>query len=191
MIPEWVFKTISPADGSVISSDSLVGNAPGSPGAGIVDVEVAGAGYVFNVYGTCGNVTIGSTTLTSYNNCPYSGNSRDIFIVRTGWEAPPAFQAESDNTDPLAAFQEFAENEFEVYPNPANDQLHITLPENDGETTLLIQNQFGHTVWSEKIESQRRTATISLDGQSFQSGIYYLICLSNGEVKTERFVIDK
>ena len=112
-------------------------------------------------------------------------------MVRNPDGAPPAFQTANDIADPLATLLEFAENEIEVYPNPASDQLHVTLPAHEKETTLFIQNQFGRTVWSEKFDSQRRTASISLDGQNFQSGIYYMICLSNGNVKTERFVIEK
>lgn len=184
------FKTISPADGAVMSSDSLVGNASSSPGATITDVAVAGSGYVFTVMGKCGTVTIGSTPLVSSNECPYSGNSRDIFIVRTG-AAPPAFQTSNDITDPLATIKTVPENEIEVYPNPASDELNVTLPEFENVTTLFIQNQFGRTVWTERIESQRRNVIINLDEHSFQSGIYYLICLSNGEVKTQRFVVEK
>jgi hypothetical protein len=151
-------------------------------------VAVAGSGYVFTVMIKCGTVTIGSTPLVAINDCPYNG--RDIFIVRTG-DAPPAFQSVSDLPDPVAAFHKMAEYNLEIYPNPATDQLHINLPENDTEITLFIQNQFGQTVWSEKFESQRRNAIISLDGQGFQSGMYYLICPSNGEVETKQFVVDK
>jgi hypothetical protein len=112
-------------------------------------------------------------------------------MVRNGDDPLPAIQIGSEITEPLATFREVAESEIEVYPNPASDQLHITIPERVKETTLFIQNQFGRTVWSEKVDSHRSTATINLDGQYFQSGIYYLICFYDGEVKTERFVIDK
>jgi len=177
------FKTISMVDGSVISSDSLIGNE--LAGFSIRDVDIAGSGFVFSLSGGCDTVSIGNLTLTG--TC----GAGDIFMVRNSGGAPPAYQAESNITDPLATFQVVAENEIEVYPNPASDQLHITLPEREQETTLFIQNQFGQTIWAEKFESQRSTATISLDGQNFQSGIYYLICLSNGEVTTRRFIVEK
>jgi hypothetical protein len=186
------FKSISLANGAVITSDSLIGNAASDPGATIMDVDGAGSGIVFNVMGRCGAVDIGSTSLVSSNSCPFSGISRDIFIVRNSSEAPPpAFQAQRDIPDPIATFQEVAVDEIEVYPNPANDELHITFPERDKETTLFIQNQFGRTVWSQQIESQRRGATINLNGREFQNGIYFIICLSDDKVDTKQFIIEK
>jgi len=183
------FKTVSPVDGSVMTSDSLVGNASPGPQYFIMDTEIAGSGFVFTVTSKCGEVTIGGTSLTSLDSCPFNG--KNFFLVRNGSEGPPAFQAEEDITDPLAAFHEVAGDEFEIYPNPAKDQLYINLPENDKTITLFIQNQYGRTVWSEIVESQQRTVSINLISHNFQSGIYYLICLSNGEVVTRQLIISK
>ena len=182
------FKTISSSDGSVMTSDSLTGNLSLSSKYHIGDTEIAGSGFVFVVTSSCGEVTIGGTALTSANSCPFNGDN--FFLVRNG-EAPPAFQQPVQIIDPVESSHPFAADGLQVYPNPAKDQLHITLPEHEKVTTLFIQNQFGRTLWSEKFDSHRRTTTINLDGQSFQSGFYFLICLSNGNVLTSRFVIEK
>lgn len=183
------FKTISPSDGSVMNSDSLIGNATPGPQYFIYDTEIAGSGFVFTVTSKCGEVTIGGTPLTSLDNCPFNG--KNFFLVRNDSEDLPAFQQPEDINNPLASFHALDKGELALYPNPANDQLHVTLPGHEKESTLFIQNQYGHTMWSGKVESQRRTATINLEGQHFSNGIYFLICVSNGDVVTERFIIEK
>jgi len=179
------FKTISPADGSVMTSDSLIGNVSFQ----IRDTEIAGSGFIFSVRSSCGEVTIGGTALTSANACPFNGDN--FFLVRNGSEGPPPFQAGNVITDPLASFQEVAGNEIEIYPNPASDQLHVTIPQHEKETTLFIQNQYGQSVWAEKFGPDTRSATISLSGQHIQSGIYSLILLSNNEVHAKRLIIER
>ncbi len=181
------FKHLTATDGTLIEFDSLSGyNVTGI--TSIKDVENAGNGFVFNVTVQCGYNTIEDQTFTAscVNACGVCFNFGDIGMVRNEGTPPPAFSIpDNESTSVIEGM------ELEIFPNPASDELHIDFPESEKETTLFIQNQFGRTVWSEKFEPLRRSATISFDGQNFQSGIYYLICLSNGEVKTERFIVDK
>ncbi|HUR31690.1 MAG TPA: T9SS type A sorting domain-containing protein, partial [Saprospiraceae bacterium] len=186
------FKTISIVDGVVLSSDSLVGNgflAGDNSMTGtftITDVTPSGNGFEFSTYGRCGYVTVGNLTLDTNNDCPSSSSSNDLFLVANSSEAPVQFAS------PVARHTlSDTSPDVELFPNPAQDQLNINLPVSEKEITLFIQNQFGRTVWSEKFESFRRTASITLDEYKFPTGIYYLIWISNGEVRTQRFIIEK
>ncbi|HUR29789.1 MAG TPA: T9SS type A sorting domain-containing protein [Saprospiraceae bacterium] len=181
------FKYLAATDGTLIEYDSLSGyDVTGR--TSIKDVENAGNGFVFNVTVQCGYNSIEDQAFTAscVNTCGVCFSFGDIGMVRNDGTPPIAFSIPVNESTLVPE-----EMELEIFPNPASDQLHVTLPMREKETTLFIQNQFGRTVWSEKIDSQIRTATINVDRQRFQSGIYYLISLSNGEVKTKRFVIDK
>lgn len=181
------FKHLAASDGTLIEFDSISGyDVTGR--MSIKDVENAGNGFVFNVTLQCGYNTIEDQTFTAscVNTCGVCFNFGDIGMVRNTGTPPPAFSTPfNESTSVIQGM------ELEIFPNPASDVINVKFPDLIKPGVLIIQDQFGRTVWTEKFESQRRTATINLDGQSFQSGIYYLICLSNGEVKTIRFVIDK
>jgi hypothetical protein len=184
------FKTISMSDGSVISSDSLIGNTV-TGSLLIKDVEVAGSGYVFNLNARWGYVTLDNLTVTAsctsggFPACSVFG---DMVMIRTSLTPPPpAYNVAGTPFKPDAS--NF--NAFEIYPNPAKDVLQVTLPPSEKDMTFVIQNQFGKTIWSDKVDSLRSSMNIHLDGNQFQNGIYYLVCLINGEIQTKRFVIAK
>jgi hypothetical protein len=182
------FKHLAATDGTLIEYDSLSGYQVTGV-TRIKDVENAGNGFVFNITAQCGYNTIENLILTAScviacgEGCSGFG---DIGMVRYSGTPPPAFSIPVNESTPVIEGME-----LEIFPNPASDMINVNFPDLSEPRVLVIQDQFGRTLWSEKFESQRRTATISLDGRNFQSGMYYLICLSNGEVKTTQFVIEK
>ncbi len=64
---------------------------------------------------------------------------------------------------------EFSTNSFKIYPNPANNEVEITSPDNMMGSTIKFYNNLGQLVLEKNINTQ--TQKISL--QSLNSGIYY------------------
>lgn len=84
------------------------------------------------------------------------------------------------------------QEQWAVFPNPAQDYLEVTLPIwKDDHATLLLLNSIGKSVLEEKLEA--------LNGQShwlnlaaINSGIYYLkLQTIEGQHLTKKVVIDK
>lgn len=72
----------------------------------------------------------------------------------------------------------------DVYPNPANDYLTISLPTNAQEGTVKINDVLGKVVFEEKISANKK-----LNTEDFKNGVYILSFQSNGNTYTKRFVV--
>jgi hypothetical protein len=66
-----------------------------------------------------------------------------------------------------------------VFPNPANDALHISINGLQGEFTINVMDQLGRTV----LQKQDGNEQI-LDLKELSSGLYYLSIEQNGSVKS-------
>ena len=181
------FKHLSATDGTLIEFDSLSGyDVTGH--MSIKDVENAGNGFVFNVTLQCGYNTIEDQTFTAscVNACGVCFNFGDIGMVRYTGTPPPAFSIPVYESTSVVE-----ELELEIFPNPASEDINVRFPGVIEPGEFSIHDQYGRQVWSEKFDSQQKISTISLRNQNFQSGIYSLVCLSNGKVKTKRFMVAK
>ena len=74
----------------------------------------------------------------------------------------------SEITTDIQYFQK--ENNFSVYPNPANDFLLINTPLNLKEKTYLIQNLQGQIIKSQKIDANDFWVATSM----LERGFYFL-----------------
>lgn len=72
----------------------------------------------------------------------------------------------------------------DVYPNPANDYLTVSLPSNAQEGTVKISDVLGKVVFEEKISTNKKLST-----EDFKNGVYILSFQSNGNTYTKRFVV--
>ena len=82
--------------------------------------------------------------------------------------------------------EEQLENQFSFYPNPAQEQLTVEVPQNGSYELLEIANQLGQIVYSQQLTSKKEL--ISLSG--FASGVYF-INLRNGEaILTRKLIIE-
>ncbi len=105
----------------------------------------------------------------------------------------PFSESKSLDTYSAPLMKSAAEQEqWAVFPNPAQDYLEVTLPIwKDDHATLLLLNSIGKSVLEEKLET--------LNGQShwlnlaaISSGIYYLkLQTIEGQHLTKKVVIDK
>lgn len=76
---------------------------------------------------------------------------------------------------------------FRIYPNPAESQLVIELPENRKKATLELFDLNGKRLWREKIEQKEKLEVGALD-----SGLYLLNLLYKGQIiHSEKIFIGK
>jgi hypothetical protein len=81
----------------------------------------------------------------------------------------------------LSTLQELSENQIGLYPNPANDFVHIQLPQNTKLQSAIVFDLTGKVVH----ESQRQNLDVSM----LESGLYLVnITTDAGERLTSRFV---
>ncbi len=77
------------------------------------------------------------------------------------------------------------DNSVMVYPNPANDQLNISLGLNGQEVTVKMMNTLGEVVWN---SSKSNANLFTVDLSSVADGVY-LIEVSNGVQKFHKKVV--
>jgi serine protease AprX len=78
----------------------------------------------------------------------------------------------------------FSKADFIVYPNPTNDSISVTLPNESDVKTIAIYNVLGQKVLEKNISTQ--SSTISL--KSLNSGIYFYKIESNDFSKSGKII---
>jgi len=68
-------------------------------------------------------------------------------------------------------------HEILVYPNPANQNIFIHLPENKGQSFITVQNAFGQKVYAERFADN--STEIALNTALWSEGIYFVTINSN------------
>nr|MBP6759477.1 T9SS type A sorting domain-containing protein [Flavobacterium sp.] len=78
----------------------------------------------------------------------------------------------------------FSKNDFLVYPNPTNDSVSVTLPNEPNVKTIAVFNILGQKVLEKTISTQ--SPTISL--KNLNSGIYFYKIESNNFSKNGKII---
>ena len=92
-------------------------------------------------------------------------------------------------TDSTNSIDELNENNFSVYPNPANDRLTVRLnQENSLIQNLKIVNLLGESINEYKNLNKN---SLTIDISRLKAGIYFLIIESKKEVIKKKFIINK
>ena len=73
--------------------------------------------------------------------------------------------------DFTTSISEISENEFQLYPNPASDELNISFNKNSSFTSLNIYSSIGKIISAEKISGE---TDFTIDVHSLFSGLYLL-----------------
>jgi hypothetical protein len=73
---------------------------------------------------------------------------------------------------------------FNIYPNPANDQITIENSQNIGDCNLTIFSIDGRKMVDQKLESKKTTLNIS----NWKNGVYYLKITSDNSVETRKII---
>ena len=79
-------------------------------------------------------------------------------------------------------------NSFEIYPNPASDEIHIRLAEN-GIFNIEISDINGRSVLS--IDRQYINEKMTLDVSEFANGFYVIQLNHSDQLLMKKFVINK
>ncbi|MBK7427322.1 MAG: thrombospondin type 3 repeat-containing protein [Saprospiraceae bacterium] len=80
---------------------------------------------------------------------------------------------------------------FDVSPNPTSGSVNIHLHGHETGAHLYLHDQLGRLVWNQELDASESMFRISLEGNGFSNGIYYISILNNGENITKRLVVAK
>lgn len=80
---------------------------------------------------------------------------------------------------------------FEIAPNPASGSVSVHLHGHGAGAHLHVRDQLGRLVWSQPLDAAESMFNISLDGNRFTNGIYYVSILNKGEQITRRLAVQK
>lgn len=79
------------------------------------------------------------------------------------------------------------QDEMILFPNPANDQLHIILGEDLGNATIRIFDFSGRQLLNQEVNGRE----IVLDTSVFTQGVYILVAESGGTMIQRKFIIGR
>jgi hypothetical protein len=77
-----------------------------------------------------------------------------------------------------------------VYPNPANENLHVSFTNTGNDATVQILNVTGQIVYSELISGNTALFSRDIDISEFAKGIYNLKILAAGETINKKVVVE-
>jgi len=79
------------------------------------------------------------------------------------------------------------ENKFEIYPNPFNNELTVTIPEQTfSDASISIHNTLGQTVFDKQYFKNESKKTI--DMKMLPGGIYFIDLMVDGKISIRKIV---
>jgi len=92
----------------------------------------------------------------------------------------------SGNRNSSLNFQE----ELVLFPNPARDQLFLTMSDLEGKVNIKIYNTLGH-LEKDIPEIKANAESIAIDLNGFENGMYWLSCsIANKPPINKRFIVE-
>jgi hypothetical protein len=90
----------------------------------------------------------------------------------------------------VSLFEQVDVPRMSLFPNPASGEVTIGLQGlNGGETTLLIYDQLGRTVFVQRLAEGQNSVTLDLNDGLFRNGIYMVSATTDGQRLTKRLVV--
>ena len=184
-IPFIGIKTISQADGAIISFDEILDNmiyVEGfyAPKLEIRDLNEASTGSIHVMSGYCGtDVGFSNLSLTSTcNDCQnwwtcspdiYS----DAFIIRGEFNEPPVeFNSDIHSSGFVNSSANNSIHEFSIYPNPTDGYLSIRIQDLKSEGgQLKLMTLSGDELFSKEVTNGQN---VDLDISGYPSGLYIM-----------------
>ncbi len=196
--PEETSWQLFDADGNVVASTNVVGQAYGQDGdyAGQANTEIelewtldAGC-YTFSIYDAYGDGlnssqwggTDGLVTLTD----AASGNV--FFEIWDGFDmASVAFDAGA-----LSNIEDTKTPEITMFPNPAQDNVSVEIHSNSNqEISIEIYNNLGKVVYHTQENLSQGVNRINMNVNNLLAGLYYVNSNLNGESNLQPLTIVK
>ncbi|MEO8150180.1 MAG: T9SS type A sorting domain-containing protein, partial [Bacteroidia bacterium] len=79
-----------------------------------------------------------------------------------------------------------------LYPNPANDQLTVSLTSDANQTShISIIDMLGHTALSTESELSEGDNKVEIDLTTLQNGVYFVQVICNGDKTMQKLVVNK
>lgn len=117
-------------------------------------------------------------TVTLCNNCGCSADMVQYFSLVTCKKEEVVTSIET--SQPTI--------DFKLYPNPATDNITISLPEIDKLFSLTMYNIQGQLISNQLLESNLANQTLDLDVKELPTGIYFVRLEIEGVSSIQRFI---
>jgi len=173
---DWFLLTVHKYEAGVMTNDSVIFY--------LADYRFADNSQDYIVTGwqwvdlsSLGNADSLFFTLTSSDNGMWGMNTPAFFCMDDFTTADAALALnETENTD----------NSFYIYPNPVNDCVNINLSGmNSDDIQLSITDISGKLLYSETV---LKAGEISVNLESFESGIYFVSVMNENKIMNKKFV---
>jgi hypothetical protein len=89
---------------------------------------------------------------------------------------------------PLTFDEVAGKHQFEVFPNPTQDQLSLSLEGFDTNVLIRVYNSLGQLVLSQRVTTGSTTTVIALSMRNLESGVYVVQASDGARVATQRVV---
>ena len=122
-------------------------------------------------------------------NGPRSDMAIDDYRIGDAQNSSSIFLPEENQKLIKAATSKLAEQGFLVYPNPATDEITITI--DDTESNLIKEIQIIDGLGRPIFRFNTDQVSIPLSTESLKPGLYYVLLHSEGEVITQKLIISR
>ena len=79
--------------------------------------------------------------------------------------------------------------DFDLYPNPVQDQVHFQFYPYTLSGSLLFYNRLGQELMTQTVSPGQRLVKTTLDRNLFATGIYYVSYKTGEKTVTRKFVV--
>lgn len=126
----------------------------------------------------------------SLGNTKFSLSRNVIVPDASGVDHPAKVVADFVISDPSSSLEtHHAQNSITIFPNPANDVLHIQASTSDPkELWLKIRNIFGQTVTTQKVRATEGAVDESVDLSGLNQGVYFVTLAGGFGESTTKFI---
>lgn len=186
---------------TLVGSGAVVAAGPGVPVEIPVDINytmlagsthgfyisatTSGSGFKYSTgqMGTLGNswATDGNIDLKAGNGGQYPFNLPSVWVNNFNGNVIYCIPLSTDVEKTLT------EEYVNVYPNPANDVLNISLPESGKATSIAIYNMIGEIVFLKNVIADE--TTVNFDVSNLKSGVYMVKLASDDANYTTKLFI--
>lgn len=194
-------KTVNVNDCSPIVNfglDTTVICLDGTPGSASVaatnSTTGSGVSYVWSITpNTLQTVTVTPTANNSrrFSFSPNGGIAiYTITLVATNVSGSNTMTATVDVLSCVTGLndQSNALNAVFVYPNPASEQLNVSLPASNDTYKVKMINVIGAVVFEETVKSTKETVSINVANQA--KGVYFLSIENGGSKAVKKIIVD-
>ena len=118
------------------------------------------------------------TTKPDKSQCPFGFPESDVRHIRQFYKNDVHVVGINETAAPLSS-------EVLVYPNPADEQIHVQVGKRKDEAELTLVDVTGQV----RVESKLLTNSTSIDVSSLSSGIYFVRLKQDSRVSNHKVVV--